>query len=76
MSNYEAYEVAKLQMFVGTKVTTVKEAEPGLLITLNNLEYIFKSEYGNNEGKLDIYCSSGEFWHGEYNTPCVRVIIE
>ena len=76
MSNYEAHESAQLQMFVGTKVTTVEEAEPGLLITLNNLEYIFKSEYGNNEGQLDIYCSSGEFWHGKYNTPCVRVVIE
>ncbi len=76
MSKYEAYEAAQLQMFVGTKVTTVEDANPGLLITLDNLEPIFKSEYGDNDGKLDIYCSSGEYWHGKYSTPCIEVVIE
>lgn len=76
MSNYESYEAAKLQMFVGTRTTTVADAKAGLLITLDDLEPIFKSEYGNNDGQLDIYCSSGEFWNGDYNTPCVEVVIE
>lgn len=76
MSDYESYEAARLQMFVGTRVTTVGDARPGLLILLDGLEPIFKSEYGDNDGKLDIYCSTGEFWHGDYDIPCVEAVIE
>ncbi len=44
---------------------TLRTAPPGLLLT-DRGQLLFKSEYGDNDGRLDIFIvSSGEFYWGE-----------
>lgn len=56
---------------------TVGECPPGPFVTLENPELLcFKSEYGDNDGKLDVYNSAGEFFHGDGLVQPVEMIIE
>ena len=38
------------------------ECPPGLFVYGDQL--CFKSEYGDNDGKMDVYNSAGEYFHG------------
>lgn len=74
---FEPYEAGKIQMFVGNSVKTIKDASPGLLITLDNLQPIFKTEYSKDDSIEPIcYCSSGEYYCGDVNKKCVEVILD
>lgn len=55
---------------------TLEECPPGPFIVSDRL--CFKSEYGDNEGKRDIYNSAGEFWCGGYDVVVqpVETVIE
>lgn len=80
MSEYDLSDTMNLQMFMGTAVKTVQTAQPGVLITLNNLLPIFKTEYSDAKKGSDdyhpiCYNHAGERWHGDYDTPCVEVLI-
>ena len=54
----------------------LEECPPGHFVTLENEQLCFKSEYGDNEGKRDIYNESGEYWCAGYDVIVQPVIME
>lgn len=79
-SIYEINDAASLQLFLGTSKKTVATANPGFLITLNNLNPIFKTEYSEQTPEGDLipicYNCAGERWCGSINTPCIEVVVQ